>query len=262
MAPLIIRDNDSLFSRFQELKAGDIIVGRVRVRPGEEHLLLDLEARGILLIPSATSQLCSRSKVFQARILEGFMVPGTAAVYDMHDLMRLVTEYGRQGVGRVVCKLDRANGGLGVLLFASVEEVYSNATLGVLRFPFVAQPYVDRCRDIRVVLLGEYVEAYQRHNPCNFRHNLHCGGKSMPWEPGEDELVLCRQVMERAGFLYAHIDLLLTPDDEVYLNEINLRGGLRGAVIGQQDYLRGVDLIHSQLLDELRNYRSIPRNGV
>lgn len=252
MARLLIKDNETLFRRYHELRAGDVVVGRVRLRPGEEHLLLDLEARGVLLIPSATAQLCSRSKVFQARILDSFMVPETAAVYDMHDLMRLVGEYGGKGVGRVVCKLDRANGGMGILLFASIEDVYSQAALGPLRFPFVVQPFVEGGLDVRIVLLGEHVEAYRRHNPGNFRHNLHCGGKSTPWEPGGDELEICRQAMERAGFLYAHVDLLLTQDGGVYLSEINLRGGLRGAVIGQRDYLQAVERIHSQLLEELR----------
>jgi len=252
MAPRIIHDNDSLFDRYHELAAGDIVVGRVRLRRGEEHLLLDLEARGVKLVPSATAQLCSRSKVFQARILDRFMVPGTAPVYDQHDLMRLLTEYGRRGVGRTVCKLDRANGGQGVLLFPSLEDVYNQAVPGSLPFPFVVQPFVDGSGDVRVVLLGEYVEAYERRNPGNFRHNLHCGGESIPWEPGRKELDLCRQAMERAGFPYAHVDVLVAPDGAVYLNEINLRGGLRGAVIGQREYLQAVDLIHSRVLAGLR----------
>lgn len=250
---MLIQDNETLFRRYHELRAGDIVVGRMRLRPGEEHLLLDLEARGVILIPSATAQLCSRSKVFQARVLDGFMVPWTAAAYDMHDMMRLVGEYGGLGVGRVVCKLDRANGGMGILLFPSIEDVYSQAALGSLRFPFVVQPFMEGGMDVRIVLLGEYIEAYRRHNPGNFRHNLHCGGKSTTWNAGGDELEICRQAMERAGFLYAHVDLLLAPDGGVYLNEINLRGGLRGAAIGQQDYLQAVDRIHSRLLDELRN---------
>lgn len=253
MARVLIQDNETLFRRYHELRAGDIVVGRVRLRPGEEHLLLDLEARGVLLIPSATAQLCSRSKVFQARILDGFMVPETAAAYDMHDMMRLVGEYGGMGVGRVVCKLDRANGGMGILLFSSIEDVYGQAALGALGFPFVVQPFMEESTDVRIVLLGEYVEAYRRHNPGNFRHNLHCGGKSTPWNPGEDELELCRQAMERGGFLYAHADLLLTLDGGVYLNEINLRGGLRGAAIGQQDYLQAVARLHDRLLEELLN---------
>jgi len=248
MIPRIIRDNKALFECFDRLRSGDIVVGRVRLRPAEENLLLDLAVRGIVLLPSATSQICSRSKIFQARILGRFMIPGTAPVYDMHDMMRLVTEYGRRQVGRVVCKLDRANGGLGVLRYVSIEDVYSQAALGVLRFPFLVQPFLDDCRDVRVVILGDLIEAYRRHNPYNFRHNLHCGGTSSSWELSKEQLELCRQVMERAGFPYAYIDLLVTSSGDSWLSEINLRGGLRGARISQQDYLRAVEKIHADLL--------------
>jgi ribosomal protein S6--L-glutamate ligase len=250
MAPREIKSNAELTACFQELRPGDIVVGRVRLRPGEEHLLFDLAVRGVRLVPSAMSQWLSRSKVFQARILGPFMVPATRPVYDMHDLMQLVTEYGRDGVGRVVCKLDRANGGMGILLFASVEEVYTQTVLGSLCFPFVVQPFVDQARDIRVVLLGDHLEAYQRHNPHNFRHNLHCGGAGTPWHLDSTHLDLCRQVMARGEFPYAHIDLLLTPSGECWLNEINLRGGLRGAQISQRDYLAAVERVHVRLLRE------------
>lgn len=240
MAPRIIRDNKAFFDCYEELTSGDIVVGRIRLHPGEEHLLLDLQARGIRLIPSACSQLLSRSKVFQARILHRFMVPGTAAVYSMHDLMQVVTDYGSRKVGKVVCKLDRANGGMGILLYASIEDIYTQAVLGSIAFPFVVQPYLTECRDVRVVVLGEHVEAYSRHNINNFRHNLHCGGESSPWDLPEDQLGLCRQIMKRADFPYAHIDLLLTPAGNTWLCEINLRGGLRGAGISQEDYLQAV----------------------
>lgn len=246
--PRIIHDNKTLFECFEDLTAGDIVVGRVRLRPGEEHLLLDLTARGVVLFPAATAQLCSRSKVFQARLLGRFMIPGTAPVYDMHDMMRLVTEYGQLGVRRVVCKLDRANGGLGVLLYSSIEEVYGQAVLGVLRFPFVVQPFLEECRDVRVVMLGDTVDAYQRHNPHNFRHNLHCGGTGSPWELSAEQGEFCRKVMARAGFPYAHIDLLISPMGDFRLTEINLRGGLRGARICQNDYDRAVEKIHAELV--------------
>jgi ribosomal protein S6--L-glutamate ligase len=36
------------------------------------------------------------------------------------------------------------------------------------------------------------------------------------------------------------VDLLILPDDSWFLSEINLRGGLRGARIDQQEYLRRV----------------------
>lgn len=256
MAPREIKSNAELNACFQELRSGDRVVGRVRLRPGEEHLLFDLAARGVRMVPSAMSQWLSRSKVFQARILCPFMVPATRPVYDMHDLMQMVTEYGRAGVGRVVCKLDRANGGMGILLFASVEEVYTQAVLGSLGFPFVVQPFIDRARDIRVVVLDDHLEAYQRYNPHNFRHNLHCGGEGTPWQLDTAQLELCRRVMARGEFPYAHIDLLMTPDGQNWLNEINLRGGLRGARISQVEYLAAVERVHARLLLEEQGSRS------
>lgn len=250
MSARVITENSFIAAHYEELTPEDIIVGRLRLYPGEEHVLLDLQSRGITLIPSASAQLCSRSKVFQARILKRFMIPGTEPVYSMHDMVRLVSEYGRQDFGKVVCKLDRANGGLGILLYSSIEEVYSQAALGVLRFPFMVQPFIDGCRDIRVVFLGEYIEAYTRFNPDNFRHNLHCGGKSTPWEMDDRQVRFCRDVMERADFPYACLDFMITATGEFWLNEINLRGGLRGAKISQKDYQLAVENVHADLLAE------------
>lgn len=257
----IITENKTFFKQYENLVRGDVVVGRLRIRPGEEHMLLDLSARGIVLIPSATSQICSRSKVFQARLLARFMIPGTEPVYDMHDMMHVVTLYGKMGVDAVVCKLDRANAGTGILRFSSIEDVYSQAALGVFEFPFVVQPYKAGCRDIRVVMLGELVEAYQRSNPHNFRHNLHCGGSGSPWQLSKKQLELCCLVMERADFSYGHVDLLISEKGECRLMEINLRGGLRGAQINQQDYKRQVEKIHSQQLASAREEKISIRNG-
>lgn len=248
MAPRVIRDNATLAAEYEHLGPGDIITGRVRIKPGEEHILLDLAARNITLIPSAVSQLCSRSKVFQARILGKYMIPGTVPVFDHHDMLALLNDYGRRNVTRVVCKLDRANAGQGVLLYESAEGIYNSTILGVLQFPFVAQPFVDKGRDVRAVVLGETVEAYTRENPDNFRHNLHCGGTSSPIRLDKDQLKLCREIMQRATFPYACIDLLIDPEGNTWLSEINLRGGLRGAHLSQQDYIDATDKINEQLL--------------
>jgi len=254
MAGLIITDNRTLFADFHSLKAGDIVVGRIRLRPGEESLLLDLVSRGIHLIPSATSQLCSRSKTLQARLLGRYMGPGTGVAYDLHDMLRFVGEYEEETP--VICKLDRANGGTGILRFPSIEDVYTQAVLGTLSFPFVVQPFYPNCRDVRVVVLGEKVEAYERHNPNNFRQNLHFGGVCGPWTLSEEQTAFCHRIMARADFPYAHIDLLIPPTGEVWLTEINLRGGLKGAVLTQQDYLRQVEKVHRQLVAECTGRRT------
>jgi len=250
----IIDSNRELFDGhcYEDLQAGDVVSGRIRLGKGQEHLLLDLVSRGITLIPSASSQLCSRSKVYQTALLRQFMVADTLPIYSMQDMLEAVTEYGRAGVGSVVCKLDRANGGLGILRFASIEDVYTQAALNVLVFPFVIQPFVNNCKDVRVVILGDTVEAYRRYNPDNFRHNLHCGGTSLPWDLTDDQLDFCYRIMARADFLYAHVDLLVQADGTYSLSEINLRGGLRGARLSQQDYLKKVADIQSREVKKIQ----------
>jgi len=249
MAPRIVRDNRTLVRAFAELREGDVVLGRIRMRPGEEGLLVDLQARGVRMLPSATAQLCSRSKVLQARILGEFMGPDTLAVHDRNDLLESLARLrDRRGL---VCKLDRGNGGSGVFRFSTVEDVYTLAMLGQLPFPFVLQPLYSNCRDIRVVILGEAVDAYQRENPNNFRHNLHCGGRSRPWAMDGNLLALCRKIMARAGFPYAHLDFLVSESGDYWLSEINLRGGLRGSRFDQHRYRVEVERIHEQWLSRV-----------
>jgi glutathione synthase/RimK-type ligase-like ATP-grasp enzyme len=120
-----------------------------------------------------------------------------------------------------------------------------------LSFPFVIQPYQDESRDIRVIILGDYIEAYERINPYNFRNNLHCGGHSTPYELPAQQLRFCKEIMQRGNFPYAHLDLILTGKDGCHLMEINLRGGLRGAKITGKDYRERLETFHEKLLKKL-----------
>ncbi len=251
--PRIIRDNQTLFEQYDTLKAGDIICCRLRLKPGEEHLMLDLAERGIKAVPSFTSQLCSRSKTLQTRIFGQLMVPGTTIVYNIHDLLRVAGYYGQKGIERVVVKQDGKNGGLGVFLFKSIEDVYTQSALGVIPYPYVLQPFIADCRDFRVIILGKYTESYERTNPHNFRKNLHYGGKPTSAVLSNRQKTLCRTVMQRGSFPYAHLDLMVTDDGTTYLIEVNLRGGLRGAQISSGEYEQRIKDIHCSLCDGVNN---------
>ena len=246
----IYRSSTAVFAAYRELQAGDSIVGRLRLRPSEEHIIVDLLCRGVKLIPSGLAQLASRSKTLQALLFAtDFMVPWTCAVHDIHDLQAAICTSKADNTV-VITKLDRKNAGLGILRWASVEEVYNAAILGSLPFPFVLQPFVANCRDIRVILLGSlYREAYERVNKDNFRNNLHFGGKSKPYPLDEETEAFCRRVMVRGRFDYAHLDLLVAPDGNYYLNEINLRGGLRGAAISPQKYRHIIAQLHERAVE-------------
>lgn len=248
-SPRIIRDNRTLFEQYDILEAGDTICCRIRLKPGEEHLLVDLAERGIRAIPSFTSQICSRSKTFQTRLFAPLMVPGTTVIYTIHDLLNAIGNYGQAGIEKVVVKQEGKNGGLGIFLFKSIEEVYSQSALGVIPFPYVLQPFISDCRDLRVIVLGEYTETYERTNPNNFRNNLHCGGRPKPCALSDEQEALCQLIMQRGGFPYAHLDLMVTDDTTTHFIEVNLRGGLRGAQIGSREYEQRIEDIHSGLCE-------------
>lgn len=249
--PRRITDNQTLRREYDALAAGDIVVGRVRMLPGEEIFLLDLVDRGVRFVPSALSQLASRSKTLQVRLFQRFMLPHTHAIHDGHALRQAMQAYHAAGLGPVVTKRDRANAGLGIHYWASVEDVFNQAALGVLPYPFVLQPFCGGCRDIRAVMLGDYVEAYWRDNPHNFRNNLHFGGTSTPCTLTTDQEQLCRAVMTRGRFLYAHLDLLVLPDGNGYLAEVNLRGGIRGARITPAEYRSVVEALEQREVERL-----------
>ena len=242
----IISDNKTLRETYNSLQRDDIVLGRVSLRVSEENLLTDLVSRGVHLIPSALSQLASRSKVLQSVLFDRWLPPRTIAIHDNHQLLEALARFSPSE--KVITKQDRKNAGMGIHLWASVEDVYSHATLGILPYPFVLQPFYHGAKDIRVIWLGEYVEAYWRENSGNFRNNLHCGGTSRPCELTKEQESICLKVMSRAAFPYAHIDLMVTDTAETFLLEINLRGGIRGAALKAADYTKKVEKIHQAQL--------------
>ncbi|WP_163338108.1 RimK family alpha-L-glutamate ligase [Desulfopila sp. IMCC35008] len=250
--PGIITTNDQFHDNFHLLDSSTIICCRLRLSPGEEHILLDLRERGVTLIPSATAQLASRSKVHQARIFSPFMLPDTKVIYDTNQLLQATSFYKNINCSEVIIKQDRKNGGLGIHHFQDIESVYNMAVLGNLNYPFVVQPYLKYFQDIRVIILADYIEAYTRTNRKNFRQNIHCGGESTPIAVEQKLIDYCRSVMNRGAFPYGHIDLMVTPEENIYLTEINLRGGLRGAAINSVEYSNRIAAIHMHLIEELQ----------
>ena len=240
----IIKDNTTLHDNYASWGADHCFIGRVRVKPREEFILSDLEGRGVTLYPSGLSQQVSRSKVQQARLLAEYMIPHTKVIFDQHDLLHAVNLYAEHSITQVVTKDDTKNGGMGIHLWQTVEDVFNQATLSVLPYPFVLQPFLADGRDIRVLKFADYSENYERFNPSNFRNNLHCGGEPIACDLTPEQEEMCAKVMHRCKFPYGHIDLMVSPDGSTYLAEINLRGGLRVAKISAPEYKKMLADIH------------------
>jgi glutathione synthase/RimK-type ligase-like ATP-grasp enzyme len=239
--PRVVRSLTDLRRRSAELAAGDLVLGPVAVKPGEEIVLFDLKERGVAFFPPLLAQLVARTKSAQAQVLGDYMLPGT---FVAHSLADLAARLGDDHLsGPVVSKRDRAHLGLGVSLWPNLEALHSLAVVQLLPFPLVVQPFLAEARDLRVVVVGEYTEAYERLNPQGFRKNLFQGGTFQPVEVSTELLTFCRRAMSRGKFPYAVLDVLISPAGEPFLSEINFHAGLKGSQLGQAEYRRRVNAL-------------------
>ncbi|MCJ8501676.1 ATP-grasp domain-containing protein [Desulfatitalea alkaliphila] len=227
-----------LMEAYHQLAPGDLFVGQIPASPLKAVLLTDLACRGVRLLPSAVAQTLHGNKCAQAFLLAPWMVPHTRVMTRRKALLDLLGEFERRGIAAAVTKHDHLHCGHGVRKWDDLEMLYNCMSLDEGRFPFVVQPYCEVTVDVRVVLVGEYVEAYARCNPQGFRKNLAAGGHSRHHVLTADQEEMCRRVMDRAQMPYAHMDLMVLGDGTVYLSEISLYGGVRGARVTQAELER------------------------
>jgi ribosomal protein S6--L-glutamate ligase len=244
---MIIRTNLELKERYEELKEGDCFIGKLGLKSLRRRILVDLLERGVRFFPSALSQSLASSKVAQALAYRKWMVPHTLVITRRVDLMQAINAYHANGIGAVVTKEDGRNCGFGIHRWEDMEAVYNQASFDTIRYPFVVQPFIDNYTDLRVIVAGDYSEAYTRENAHNFRMNLTAGGRSRPYDLDEENLRFCREVMARGKFPYAHVDVLVTADKRQYLSEISLNGGMKGAQIERED----LDVLKRQILEKM-----------
>jgi len=232
---VIIRTNRELKEHYDELNAGDCFIGMLSFKNVKHRAFIDLLERGVRFLPSALSQTLGHSKVAQALSLRQWMIPHTLIIARRVDLMHAINTYNQHGIGTVVTKEDHLQCGFGVHRWDSIEALYNHVSLNTRSYPFVLQPFLETYTDLRVIVAGDYYEAYTRENQNNFRMNLTAGGTSRPYTLTNAHLGLCHSVMEQGKFPYAHIDLLVTEDGHGYLSEIALNGGMKGARITRED---------------------------
>jgi len=235
---MIVRGSRQLSERYDRLASGDVYIGKIPGGPLRHTRLIDLLERGVHCLPSPLAQALNASKAAQAAILNDWMLPLTRVVRRRADLIAAIGVYQGQGVGPVVTKEDRLHCGHGVRYWENIEVLYSLAALDKSAFPFVLQPFLPHFSDVRVIVVGDYVEAYSRHNPDNFRMNLAVGGTSRPFTIDTERQRFCRTVMERARFPYAHLDLQLLENGRCYLAELALEGGIKGARMDRRSLTR------------------------
>lgn len=232
---MIIRSSQELKDRYQDLCSGDIFLGILSYKHIKQSILIDLMERGVSCFPSPLSQILNQSKTTQAVVLKKWMLPHTCVITRRTDLVEAINTYTKLDIAPVITKEDHMHCGHGVRKWDTVEILYNYMALSESSYPFVIQPFLSNFTDVRVIIAGEYIEAYVRYNPDNFRMNIAMGGKNHPYEMNTELLNFCRTVMERGKFPYAHLDIHITDDGSYYLSEITLNGGTKGAKIRRKE---------------------------
>jgi len=251
---VIITSTKELMARYNEMGQGDIFVGKLGAGELKSFFLIDLLERGVRCVPSPLSQIISGSKVVQALLLNKWMLPDTLVISRRKNLIDAIGRYNRLGIQSVITKENRMHCGFGIRKWDSVEILYSFISMSESSYPFILQPFMENVTDIRVVVAGDYIGAYTRHNPDNFRMNMAAGGSSSPFVLDEEKEKLCRAVMDRGRFPFAHIDILVDSDGKYYLSEIALNGGIKGAGISRVE----LDKKKQEVIDSIIKTRSYP----
>lgn len=232
---MIVRSSRELKDLYTELSGGDVFIGNPSLKYLKQTMLIDMLERGIRCLPSPLAQVLSNSKVAQAFVLNAWMLPHTRVVGRRTDLIKAVNAYNRQGIGTVVTKQDGMHCGHGIRRWETIETLYSFMALSDAAYPFVLQAFQERFTDVRIIIVGDYIEAYTRYNPHNFRVNLTLGGSESACDLDAHQEAFCRAVMTRGKFPFAHLDLMILENGECYLSEIALNGGIKGAQIGREE---------------------------
>jgi glutathione synthase/RimK-type ligase-like ATP-grasp enzyme len=245
---VIVTNIHELTAAYDQLQAGDVVNTRIVSKQLKQTILIDLLERGVTLCPSALSQVLNGSKTAQGLLLKEWMIPETRVIQRRADLMKAVQAYHQKGIQPVVTKADKMHCGYGIRLWETMEMLYSFIAFSEDEYPFLLQPFLKNIIDVRVIVAGDYSEAYIRRNPDNFRKNISTGGSSVAYELDPEKEAMCRAVMARARFPFAHIDLHITPDGACYLSEIALNGGIQGAKIKRSALDRRKQAVIDQLI--------------
>jgi len=248
---MIVKSNRELKALYHELSAGDVFIGNLSMKFLKHPMLIDMLERGICCLPSPLSQILNSSKATQAFVLKQWMPPLTVVIRRRSNLIEAVNTFNKHNIGPVVTKQEGLHCGHGIRLWDTIETLYSFIALSESSYPFVLQPFREKFTDVRVIIVGDYVEAYSRHNPYNFRVNITLGGTGSPIEMDAKMEAFCRAAMQRGKFPFAHIDLMLLENNKCYLSEIALNGGTKGARISRE----ALDQKKNAALEKLANHK-------
>jgi RimK family alpha-L-glutamate ligase len=187
-----------------------------------------LQARGVRVInPPAAIEACVDKYLASARLhAAGLPVPRTIVCQDADCALESFHQLG----GDVVLKPIFGSEGRGMVRVSDPELAWRTfRTLERVGSVLYLQQYVRHAGwDLRVLVIGERVRAaMRRYARGDWRTNVAQGGRAEAADLGPGEARLAVKATTALGAIVAGVDLLLGPDREWFVLEVNAVPGWR-----------------------------------
>lgn len=212
-------------SRFSEYGLPDFVLFWDK----DVYLARRLEEAGVPVFNSARAVEICDNKILTTLSAQGKVrIPRTVIApktfegvnYRKKDFLQYV--YDKFGFPFV---LKEAYGSFGKQVYLVGSPAQAEALLDRLGYKeFLMQEFVSssRGKDIRINVVGdEAVSSMLRYNPNDFRSNVTGGGQTIPHTATEEEKKLALDACRAVGADFAGVDVLLGPEGEPILCEIN-----------------------------------------
>ena len=188
-----------------------------------------LEGRGLRLYNSSRAvEICDdKAETYLALEKSGILMPKTLILPftysgtgygELSFIEQIEEELGYP----MVVKAAKGSFGMQVYL-AEDHESLAGLLKSCAGDTMIAQEYIkeSRGRDVRIHMVGDRVSAcMERRNDRDFRANITGGGSMYDHRAGDEEIALCRRVMEILQLDFAGIDILFS-DRGPMLCEVN-----------------------------------------
>lgn len=213
-------------------------------RLNEHHLevklgmLKRMQLLGAKLVNSPESMELCNDKLMSQVLLNsiGIKTPWSFVVQDLDDIDKVVCALEKTGELKfpAIIKTLRGTHGIGVMKLDSRSSLVSVAqTLAKEQQDFLIQEFFEHTQSARIIMKGsELLAANLRGQPKEkdeFRTNSHLGSETEPYTPNEDEMTMCRRIVELFGSNFCAIDYLVREDQgarELVVLEVNGSPGL------------------------------------
>lgn len=128
--------------------------------------------------------------------------------------------------GPAILKTNNGTHGIGVMKVESIHSLVSVVQAFINEHvPVLIQEYIEHKASYRIIMLGDSVLASNKRFSSDFRTNSHLGSSTEKHEPTENEIDICKKIVQGFKCNFCAIDYLLI-NDEVIVLEVNGSPGL------------------------------------